>query len=121
MLDKLFQLNEQFFVLYGTVRENTENLTEKQYHFMTDKLFEQYKSEYAKLALKKEIEDKKELFILNFRNSGYVPRKFLWFKNSAYELMKAQMTKELDDYFDKKFEKLQEIDNRGVKNEKSNV
>ena len=119
MLDKFFSLNEQFFALYGSVRENTENLTKKQYDFMTDKLFEQYKSEYVKLALQKETEDSKQLFILKFRNSGYVPRKFLWFKNSAYKLMKAQMIKELDNYFDKKFEKLKDINNKGVKNEKT--
>ena len=117
-MNRIESLNAIFYGLYSELNKNAKFLTKKQLDYRSAILLEQYKSEYAKLALKKEIEDKKEMFILNFRNSGYVPRKFLWFKNSAYELMKAQMIKELDDYFDKKFEKLQEIDNRGVKNEK---
>lgn len=110
-MDEIQILNSNFYLLYGQLYSNKKFLTKKQYDFMTDKLFEQYKSEYVKLAIEKETEDNKQLFILKFRNSGYVPRKFLWFKNSAYKLMKAQMIKELDNYFDNKFEELANLSN----------
>ena len=83
MLSKIYGLNDDFFKLYGEIRKNTENLSPKQYSFMQEKLFEQYKIEYTKLAIEKEIEDKTVLKALKMRFGGYVPRRsFFFFKNA---------------------------------------
>ena len=103
MLNKLLQLNENFFELYGNIRENTENLSPKQLAFMQDKLFEQYKIEYTKIALEKEIEDKSIKTTLKMRYGGYVPFKFLWFRNTAFNLLDKQISKELDEFFVEEF------------------
>lgn len=122
MLKELEILNDNFFRLYGAVYENTELLTKKQSDFMTDRLFEQYKNEYLKLALEKETSDKRDMFILRFRHGGYAPFKFLWWKNTAYKLLKTQLLKELDEYFDKKFSELSEtsIGDKILNNEGNN-
>ncbi len=109
MLNKIYELNDTFFRLYGDIRENTENLSPKQYSFMQEKLFEQYKLEYSKLALEKEISDKNEIIALKMRISGYTPSSFLFFKNKAYSLLRKQISKELDEYFTSNFNKLKEI------------
>ena len=106
MLNKIFTLNDNFFQLYGAIRENTENLSPKQYSFMQEKLFEQYKIEYTKLVIEKEINDKIELKTLKMRFGGYVPSNFLFFKNTAFKLLKKQIKKELDEYFKINFENL---------------
>lgn len=116
MLNELFDLNERFFELYGSIRENTENLSRKQYDFMQEKLFEQYKLEYSKLSLKKEIEDKGVLFALKMRFSGYAPLKFLFFKNTAFKLLRNQIDKELNEYFEDKFKDLNVDDVNGGNN-----
>lgn len=106
MLNKIFTLNDEFFQLYGAIRENTENLSPKQYSFMQEKLFEQYKIEYTKLLIEKEIKDKIELKTLKMRFGGYVPSNFLFFKNTAFNLLKKQIKKELDEYFKTSFNDL---------------
>ncbi len=110
MLDDLKLLNEEFFILYGRLYHNLELISEKQYSFMADKLFEQYKTEYTKLAIEKEIDDKTVLKALKMRFGGYVPRRsFFFFKNTAFKLLKKQINKELDEYFTSNFNKLKEI------------
>ena len=111
MLTELEKLNEAFFRLYGGIYENTELLTKRQSDYKNERLFEQYKQEYVKLALEKETEDARDLFVLKMRKNGYVPWKFLFWKNSAYKLLKAQLVKELDEYYDKKFEELADLKN----------
>lgn len=103
MLNKLGELNVEFFKLYGVIRKNTENLSRKQFDFMQDKLFEQYKIEYSKIALEKEIEDKSTKTMLKMRYVGYVPSKFLWFSNTAFKLLDKQISKELDEFFVEEF------------------
>ena len=103
MLNKLGQINESFFELYGSIRENTENLSRKQLDYMQDKLFEQYKLEYSKIALEKEIEDKTIKTTLKMRYGGYAPFKFLFVKNTSFKLLDEQITKELEVFFKEEF------------------
>ncbi len=107
MLNELGRLNELFFRLYGEVYENTELLSKKQADYMMERLFEQYKSEYLKLFIEKDIDDKQALFVLKKRRKGYVPFSFLFWKNKAFKLFRSQITKELDEYFNYKFEELE--------------
>ena len=108
MLEEIKDLNEQFFELYGRIRKNTENLSRKQYDFMQEKLFEQYKREFAKVELAKDTEDKGILTALKLRFGGYAPFKFLFFKNVAFKLLREQINKELNEYFEKQFNVLNE-------------
>lgn len=108
MLNKIYELNDIFFKLYGDIRENTENLSPKQYSFMQEKLFEQYKLEYSKLALEKEIEDRSEITALKMRIGGYAPSSFLFFSNKAYKVLRKQINNELDEYFENYFNKKNE-------------
>ena len=49
MLESLERLNERIYELYGRLYENSELLTKKQSDYIADRLFEQYKAEYALL------------------------------------------------------------------------
>ena len=103
MLNEIGRLNEQFFEFYGAIRENTENLSRKQLDFMQEKLFEQYKLEYSKIALEKEIEDKSTITSLKLRYGGFAPSKLLCFKNTAYKLLSEQINQELTEFYTKEF------------------
>ena len=106
MLNELGRLNEQFFKFYGDIRENTENLSRKQLDFMQEKLFEQYKLEYSKIALEKDIEDKSAITSLKLRYGGFAPSKLLCFKNTAYKLLSEQINQELTEFYTKEFSEI---------------
>ena len=97
-----FDLNNLFFELYGALYESLEILTSKQYSFIADKLFEQYKVEYEKIALTKKIDDKLSLYEIKKRFNGYVPRGFLFFKNNSKKLTDKEIHRELNEFFEKK-------------------
>ncbi len=123
MLDKLSELNENFYILYGRLYNNLELITEKQYSFIADKLYEQYKTEYVKLSVAKEIEDKTEIYTLKQRYKGYVPRGLI-FKNKAKKLLDEEIKQELLDFYKKKRQELDEapdVENTNNENVDGNV
>ena len=55
MTDKLRELNETYYELYGRLYENGEQLTKEQRDSIAAKLLAEYESEYEVLRLKAEI------------------------------------------------------------------
>lgn len=118
MLDKLGDLNENFYILYGRLYHNLELITKKQYSFMADKLFEQYKTEYIKLSVAKDINDKTEIYTLKKRHKGYVPQGILFLKNQSKKLLDEEIKQELFNFFKNKSQELNEsLDVENTENE----
>lgn len=74
MTDKLRELNETYYELYGRLYENGEQLTKEQRDSIAAKLLEEYESEYEVLRLKKEIARARELYELRLKSAELIPR-----------------------------------------------
>lgn len=100
MIEELGDLNMRFYQLYGDLRENYELLTPKQIDFMSDVLYDQYKSEYERLRLQNEINEKNALYNIRYRHSALVPKKkFFVFKNRAMRQSNSELSKEINAIF----------------------
>lgn len=98
-LQFLKDLNKSFFILYGELYENCELLGSKQFNFMSEKLFEQYKIEYTLLALQKDLADKPELFKIKTRLKFFVPFSFLFLRNKIAKQIKKEVSLSFKEYF----------------------
>ena len=98
-MDKLKNLNETFFSLYGRLYENKKFLTKRQLNVMSNELFEQYKIEAKKTLLPKLIDDKFKLFDIKQRKKHRVPFMFLFFSNKLARLVCKSIKAELAEYY----------------------
>lgn len=74
MTDKLRELNETYYELYGRLYENGEQLTKEQRDSIAAKLLAEYESEYEVLRLKEEIARARELYELRLKSAELIPR-----------------------------------------------
>lgn len=74
MTDKLRELNETYYELYGRLYENGEQLTKEQRDSIAAKLLAEYESEYEVLRLKAEIARARELYELRLKSAELIPR-----------------------------------------------
>lgn len=74
MTDKLRELNETYYELYGRLYENCEQLTKEQRDSIAAKLLAEYESEYEVLRLKEEIARARELYELRLKSAELIPR-----------------------------------------------
>ncbi|MBQ9781839.1 MAG: hypothetical protein IJW26_01485 [Clostridia bacterium] len=109
---RIRKLNETFFELYARLGENGEDLTKRQRDVMSKYLLEQYEIEYKKIALAKEIDDKKEIYNVKLLKSFYLPFKFLFFRNKISKLMALEVKKQAEDYFNTYSNKINETKNK---------
>ena len=92
----LEELNERTYELFARLESNKEFLSEKQYAFMANVLYEQYKKSYEKLNAENNIEYRTTMFEMKQIVKLYVPRTFFGFKNKMAKVITAE-TKE--DFF----------------------
>lgn len=101
MLDKLNELNEQFFVSFGAIDEVKNVLPQNQLEFMQEKLFEQYKIEYKKLVLQEQANIAIETYELEIQNAALIPKRG-FFKNRSAKLIIKEMSEKIEEYFAKR-------------------
>lgn len=94
-IDKLYDLNEEFYKAYARLKKNTEFLTDKQYKTMADALTASYQKALYLMSLERDVEYKRNVFAIKRRIKRQVPKKFLFFKNREAKLMLKQID---DDY-----------------------
>lgn len=122
MTDGLKELNERFYSLYGRLYENQELLTKKQSDYMAERLFEQYKQEYAQLLVETEPERAKAAFLARERCKVFVPYVPGWLArwllgrrmNRAAELLLREVHERADRAFD---ERAAELDDEAAEAE----
>lgn len=80
--EKIDELNERFYALYGRLYENGEQLTREQTASIAKKLLAQYERAYEMLCLREEIEQARELYELRLERGALIPRtwRFLFFR-----------------------------------------
>lgn len=107
MTEKLRELNEQFFELYGRLYENDEFLTKEQSASMAKKLLAQYEREYSALCLREEIEQAREVYELRLKRARLIPRTWRgWFFRRKYNraafVCEQVVSMEVQEYFKKR-------------------
>lgn len=110
-LDKLQELNEKFYAMFGRLFKNRKLLdSDKTYKYFGERLFEQYKAEYEALRYNYEIKELPELEAVKQRHHALVPKlRRVWYTlfifrrpNRALKILYREMFVELEEHFRKK-------------------
>lgn len=100
MIEKIEDLNETFYKLFSRVKENREFMTDSEFKFFHEKLFELYKEEHKRLTLENSIDRKNTLYELEQRCDELIPRRrFLFFRNKQMKITDKTLRKEFEEYF----------------------
>lgn len=98
-MQDLEKLNKTFYKLYGDLSENEEFLTKKQSDTMSNFLLKQYITEYLKIALDKEISDRKLIYELKTEARYYIPKRIIFFYNKLGKIIAKEIKKQAFEYF----------------------
>ena len=100
MIEELGELNAKFYKLFGEFFENAQNMPSEPKGIILKHLLEQYKAEYERLRLSKEIEELNELHEIEVKHSELVPRKrFFFFSNRSMKQLENEVGSTIDRYF----------------------
>lgn len=107
MINDVNSLNETFYALFSRVGKYREFMTDMEYKYIHQCLFELYKEEYKLLVLTHSIERKTSLYELEQRCSEMIPRRRLsFFRNRQAKLIDKILSKEFDEAYKKRIEEL---------------
>lgn len=90
-MQKLYDLNEDFYKSFARLKKNAEFLTDKQYKSMADALTVKYQKLLKLLNTEADVEIKRSTFKLKRRIKRVVPWSFLFFKNREAKLMMQEI------------------------------
>lgn len=88
---QLEELNEGTYGLFARLETNKEFLSEKQYAFMANALYEQYKKAYDLLNLEYSIPYRTNMYTFKQIVRLQVPRTFLGFKNKMAKVITEEI------------------------------
>ena len=92
-IQKLYDLNEDFYKSFARLKKNAEFLTDKQYKSMAEALTVKYQKAVKLLNMESDVDFKRSMFKLKRRSKREVPSVFLFFKNREAALL----SKEIDE------------------------
>lgn len=95
-MQKLYDLNEDFYKSFARLKKNAEFLTDKQYKAMADALTSNYQKELHLLSLERNVAYKRDIFKLKRRIQREVPFSFLFFKNREGKLILKEIEEDYD-------------------------
>lgn len=101
--ERIRQLNETYYALYGRLYENSEQLTKEQRDSMAAKLLAAYEADCEILRLQEEIVRANALYELKLKGEALIPRTWRqWFRrkyNRAAEITGAEVDVEVERVF----------------------
>lgn len=106
MQQLLEELNERTYELFARLESNSEFLSEKQYTYMANALYEQYKKSYEKLNAEDSIEYRTTMYHLKEVIKLYVPRTFLGFRNKMAKVITAEIKEEFIKEYSERYAQL---------------
>ena len=95
-IQKLYDLNEDFYKSFARLKKNAEFLTDKQYKAMAESLTAKYQKAIKLLIMESDVDYKRDTFILKRRIKRKVPSSFLFFKNREAKLIVKEIEEDYD-------------------------
>ena len=93
-IQKLYDLNEDFYKSFARLKKNAEFLTDKQYKSMADALTAKYQKEVKLLTMESDLDYKRNIFILKRLIKRKVPFAWLFFHNREGKLILEEIDKD---------------------------
>ena len=90
-IQKLYDLNEDFYKAFARLKKNAEFLTDKQYAAMASALTSNYQKLLQLMSLEHDVAYKRNIFTLKRRIKREVPFSFLFFKNREARLLQKEI------------------------------